>query len=114
MSLPTIVITDGYSADRYIEIGDDNCNLGRLLEAGIIRAATVTDIARLAARKHVSYRHGGHWGSGAYVVETADALYVMNDGFNLGHLELAIRRMQEQQRQDKLDDLYNRIDGVSK
>lgn len=113
MSLPTILIYGGWSVERYIEIGDDKQNLGRLIDAGIIREATQADLDNLAAKERISYRHGGAYGSGAYVIESADQIFVMQDGFNLGHLDLAIRRMMDQQRQAKLDDLYTRLDSVS-
>jgi hypothetical protein len=113
--MPETIILDRdcYRADSFIDIGEHKgAHLSRLLAAGIIEPATLQLLERLATRSRVGMKSGATWGSGSYVAEQAATFYVMAEGFNLGHLELAIRRMYEQDIQSKRDDLFARLDGA--
>lgn len=110
--MDTIVIIQGARAERYFEIGDDGKNLDRLIAAGIIRPATDAELERLSRLHAVYYARGGQWGSGEYVLNNADKFYTLVEDFNFGHLDLAIRRMLDKQREAKRQDLFNRIDGT--
>jgi hypothetical protein len=113
MPLPTIVIADadGYTADTYIETGSNA--LQRMIDGGVIRPASGEDIDRIASRERVGYpTSGANWGTGQYVIERADHLYVTQHGFNLGHVEIARRRIAQQQIDAQRADLFARIDGA--
>jgi hypothetical protein len=105
-----IMSADGYTATRLL--ADDRTE--RLVEGGVIRPAVEADRKRLASRTRVSYpRSGACWGDGNYVLAEADKLYVTDNGFNLGHVELARKRMYEQEVvAAKRSDLFARIDGA--
>jgi hypothetical protein len=113
--MPDTIILDPdcYRADTFIDIGERKGeHLRRLIDSGIIEPASDEVMARLVTRSRVGMKSGAQWGPGSYVAKQDATFYVMVEGFNLGHLELAIRRMYDQDTERKRQDLFSRLDST--